>query len=69
MPGSIPGVCSNLGVSGAAQSFFRGKNRPFPKLNKGTLDFCHVLKIFEVFFVILSTLGFYFFLIIRIIYL
>ena len=38
-PGSIPRVCFFLGFSGAAQSFFRGKNRPFPKLNRGTLDF------------------------------
>ena len=39
VPGSIPHVCFFLGFSGAAQSFFRGKNRPFPKLNRGTLDF------------------------------
>ena len=34
VPGSIPHVCFFLGFSGAAQSFFRGKNRPFPKLEK-----------------------------------
>ena len=38
VPGSIPRVFFFLGVSGAAQSFFRGKNKPFPKLNRGTLD-------------------------------
>ena len=41
VPGSIPHVFSFLGFSGAAQSFFRRKNRPFPKLNKDTLDVCH----------------------------
>ena len=64
VPGSIPHVCFFLGFSGAAQSFFRGKNRPFPKLNKGTLDFCHFLMNFVDFFVILGTLDFYCFLII-----
>ena len=49
VPGSIPHVCFFLGFSGAAQSFFRGKNRPFPKLNRGTLDFYHFLTIFDVF--------------------
>ena len=49
MPGSIPGVCSNLGVSGAAQGFFRGKNRPFQKLNRGTLDFDDCLMNFDDF--------------------
>ena len=38
-----------LGFSGAAQSFFRGKNRPFPKLNRGTLDFYHFLTFFDDF--------------------
>ena len=49
VPGSIPHVCFFLGFSGAAQSFFRGKNRPFPKLNRGTLDFYHFLTIFDDF--------------------
>ena len=49
VPGSIPRVCFFLGFSGAAQSFFRGKNRPFPKLNRGTLDFYHFLTIFNDF--------------------
>ena len=49
VPGSIPHVCFFLGFSGAAQSFFRGKNRPFPKLNRGTLDFHHFWTIFDVF--------------------
>ena len=49
VPGSIPHVFSFLGFSGAAQSFFRGKNRPFPKLNRGTLDFYHFLTIFDDF--------------------
>ena len=43
-----------LGFSGAAQSFFRGKNRPSPKLNRGTLDFYDFLTIFDdslIFFV------------------
>ena len=39
VPGSIPHVFSFLGVSGAAQIFFRGRNRPFPTFNRGTLDF------------------------------
>ena len=49
VPGSIPHVCFFLGFSGAAQSFFRGKNRPFPKVNRGTLDFYHFLTIFDDF--------------------
>ena len=49
VPGSIPHVCFFLGFSGAAQSFFRGKNRPFPKLNRGTLDFYICLTIFDDF--------------------
>ena len=40
---------ANLGVSGWAQSFFRGRNKPFPKLIKGTLDFDDFLMIFDDF--------------------
>ena len=49
VPGSIPHVCFFLGFSGAAQSFFRGKNRHFPKLIKGTLDFDVFLMNFDDF--------------------
>ena len=35
VPGSIPGVCSNLGVSGAAQRLIPRENKPFPKLDRG----------------------------------
>ena len=56
MAGSIPGVCSNLGVSGAAQRFFPWENRPFPKLNRGTLDFDD-FRCFLIVFVDFSTRG------------
>ena len=35
-----------LGFSGEAQSFFCGKNKPFPKLHRGTLDFYYFLMLF-----------------------
>ena len=48
MPGSIPGVCSNLGVSGAAQRLFPRGKYTSPKINRGTLDF-HVFNDFFMF--------------------
>ena len=49
VPGSIPGVCSKLSVSGAAQRLLPRENRPFPKLHRGTLDVYHFLTIFDDF--------------------
>ena len=44
VPGLIPGVCSNLGVSGTAQRLFLRENRISPRLNRDALDSYHVLK-------------------------
>ena len=53
VPGSIPGVCSNLGVSGAAQRLFPEENRLLPKWNRGTLDFDDVVIILMFFFIMI----------------
>ena len=46
LTGSIPPVCSNLGVSGWAQGFFRGKNKPFPNLHRGPRIYLFTKKSF-----------------------